>query len=336
MPSANDVLRQLSRRRFLALASAAGAGLALTPRLFGQAQSTPANGLKYVFVNKTNGKFADDECFWSLNGGREWHSFAKEPTIPCPKGNGRLYLRLGAAPKNLDDHTAYWDFIEYAYGNGTWNGNTTQVDAFCIPLTIELDDKKLGITAARNKLFAAFRAEAPKEFQACCKDDFWILSPCRAGFNKDGPNANYFAQYIDDIWNLYAQEKPTPSGKWTGKVVDGALIFTPVGGGKPAKCSRKPTTQEIFLGSGILASNPQFCAAANRHVLADPADWNAPAKFYQALPCNWYSKFLHEHTIDHKCYGFCYDDVSEQAAFFSGKGNQLVVTLYWNSEPAAK
>jgi hypothetical protein len=114
------------------------------------------------------------------------------------------------------------------------------------------------------------------------------------------------------------------------------LIFTPVGGGKPAKCSRKPTTQEIFLGSGILASNPQFCAAANRHVLADPADWNAPAKFYQALPCNWYSKFLHEHTIDHKCYGFCYDDVSEQAAFFSGKGNQLVVTLYWNSEPAAK
>ena len=77
---------------------------------------------------------------------------AKEPTAPCPGGNGRLYFRLGAAPKNFDDREAYWDFIEYAYDKGTWHGNTTQVDAFCVPLTIELGDKKAGITESRKKL----------------------------------------------------------------------------------------------------------------------------------------------------------------------------------------
>ena len=34
--------------------------------------------------------------------------------------------------------------------------------------------------------------------------------------------------------------------------------------------------------------------------------------------------------INRKCYGFCYDDVSEQAAFFSGKGDKLIVTLHWD------
>jgi hypothetical protein len=71
-------------------------------------------------------------------------------------------------------------------------------------------------------------------------------------------------------------------------------------------------------------------------VLADPADWRDAAKFYKADPCNWYSKILHEHTIDHKCYGFCYDDVSEQAAFFSGKGDKLVVTLYWDAAASGR
>ena len=85
-----------------------------------------------------------------------------------------------------------------------------------------------------------------------------------------------------------------------------------------------------------LYQSSKFCAAINRHVLADPADWHNPAAFYKAEPCNWYSKFLHEHSIGHKAYGFCYDDASEQAAFFSGKGRELIVTLYWDSEPTPK
>src|SRR4029453_4130366 len=240
------------------------AGLLLTLTVFGQAhQPKPTGGLTYKFVKKTNRKFTDEQCFWSLNDGREWHSFAKEPTLRCPNGNGRVYFRLGAAPKNLDDREAYWDFIEYAYGNGTWHGNTTQWDAFCIPITIEWGKKKGGILESRQQLFEAFRKEAPKEFQACVRGDVWILSPCRAGFDIDGPNGKYFDKYIDKVWDMYAEEKKTPSGKWIGKVVKGALTFTPVDGGTAISCVRKPTTQEIFLGTGVLGANPPFCAAIN-------------------------------------------------------------------------
>ncbi len=328
------MMKLVSRRSFLTGMGAVGGGVLLLPANFSRGEGPRrGDGLSYVFVNKTNGRFADEECFWSLNGGRDWHSFAREPRVACPGGNGRVYFRLGTAPRNLDDRHAYWDFIEYAYGGGTWNGNTTQVDAFCIPLTIALGEKKLGIIESRSKLFKTFRNEAPREFQPCVKGNFWILSPCRAGFGKDGPNGRYFDEYVAAVWKMYAKAKKTPSGKWTGKVVDGALTFTPVDGGKPLRCAKMPNTQEIFLGTGVLSGNPQFCAAINRHVLADPADWRNAAKFYQAEPCNWYAKFFHEHSIDHKAYGFCYDDVSEQAAFFSGKGQNLIVTLNWDPQP---
>jgi hypothetical protein len=327
-------IARYSCRKGLALL---GAGFLLTFAVSGQPREPQAaDGLIYKFVNNTDGKFTDDQCFWSLNDGREWHSFAKEPSVRCPGGNGRVYFRLGAAPRNFDDREAYWDFIEYAYSQGTWHGNTTQVDAFCIPITIELGSKKVGIAESRRKLFEAFRKDSPKEFQTCVNGDRWILSPCRAGFGKGGPNGKYFDKYIDAVWDTYSEEKKTPSGKWIGKVIQGALTFSPVDGGKAISCAKKPSTQDAFLGTGTLTTNPQFCAAINRHVLADPADWNNPAAFYQAEPCNWYSKFLHEHSIDHKAYGFCYDDAADQAAYFSGQGHALIVTLSWDTEPAAK
>ena len=245
---------------------------ALAPAVESAKPSTE-HGPLYRLVNRT-GKFSDAECFWSLNNGKEWHSFAKDPTVICPRGNGRLYFRLGTAPRNFDDREAHWDFIEYASENSeTWHGNTTQVDAFCIPITIEMGDKKVGITESRRALFENFRTDAPEPFKSCVNGEAWIVSPCRATFGVGGTNAHYFDAYINEVWTMYAQEKKTPSGKWIGKVVDGALTFTPVDGkGKPLTCASKPTTQDAFMGTGVLATNPQFCAAINRHVLADPAD----------------------------------------------------------------
>ena len=71
-------------------------------------------------------------------------------------------------------------------------------------------------------------------------------------------------------------------------------------------------------------------AAFNRGVADDPADWNDVSKFYQKEPYNWYSKFLHKWSVDHKAYGFCYDDYAEQAAYFAGEADHLVVTFYWD------
>lgn len=308
----------------------------LTPAIAQEAKKpATGHGPLYRLVNQT-GKYSDAECFWSLDHGKSWRSFVEQSTVPCPLGNGRLYFRLGPAPKNFADRDAIWDFIEYASENSeTWHGNTTQVDAFCIPITIEMGDKKVGITESRSALFEKFSKEAPEPFKSCVKGN-WIVSPCLATFGVDGKNARYFDAYIDEVWAMYAEEKKTPSGKWTGKVTDGALTFTPVGKGKPVMCASKPSTQDAFMGTGVLATNPQFCAAINRHVLADPADWRNVEAFYKTEPCNWYAKFFHEHSIGNKAYGFCYDDVTEQAAFFSGKGKELTVTLRWDAEPKGK
>ena len=322
---------RINRRTMLQGAVAASAAMCFTSRISAQQAASAQDALLYKFVNKTGGRFKDGECFWSLDHGKKWHAFASESTAACPKGNGRVYFRLGAAPKNLGDREAYWDFIEYASdGRETWHGNTTQVDAFCIPIVVEMGEKKVGINESRRKLFEAFRKEAPAAFHSCLKGDYRILSPCAAGFGKNGAHAAYFDRYIDEVWAAYAEEKKTPSGRWTGKVTDGALVFTPMAGGKPLTCAKKPSTQDAFMGTGVLATNPQFCAAINRHVLADPADWDRPAAFYRTEPCNWYARFLHEHSIGHKAYGFCYDDVANQAAFFSAKGREVVVTLYWD------
>ena len=53
-----------------------------------------------------------------------------------------------------------------------------------------------------------------------------------------------------------------------------------------------------------------MCAALNRRVFANPADWYRPAAFYPAgQRANWYAKFWHDHSIDQLAYGFAYDDV---------------------------
>ncbi len=105
--------------------------------------------------------------------GRERHSFAKEPTVKCPTGNGRVYFRLGDAPKNFDEPQSPTGISSRtptprALGMETPRRSTRSH----VLLTIELGNKKVGITESRSKLFAAFGKEAPKEFQACVFGDF--------------------------------------------------------------------------------------------------------------------------------------------------------------------
>ena len=319
-------------KKTLTAAGIAVAALVSAPFVHAQAPvpPPPANGDFYQFVNATGGAFTDAQMSWSFDMGTTWHTFADAKSAPAPnKGNGRLYFKL------TNDKGSWQDFIEFA---GLWNGNTTQVDAFVIPLTIELfktdgTSKRMGITESRKAIFDAFKKEAPKEFLSCIDGDKQIMSPHMADFQAGGANANYFDKYVDEIWAMYATPKTLPSG-WTGKVVDGALIFSKEGQ-KDQVIHKKPTTDEILLGAGEMSHLPNFCSAFNRHVVADPGDWSNPATYYKTLPYNFYSKFLHEQTVDGKCYGFCYDDYASQAAFMSGKGTRLVVTIYWDAIPPA-
>jgi hypothetical protein len=301
--------------------------------------STDASTL-YHFVNQTNGKFTDDQISWTFDG-KTYTTLAEAKEAPAHMGpGGRLYFKMQSPGKNGAPAETYTDFIEFTQNDAGWFGNTTQVDAFVIPLTIEVTDadgtsKKVGITESRTHLFEAFKKETPKEFHSCVEDSQRIVSPAAADFGAGKAHADYFDAYIDQVWKTYATETKKPGG-WTGKVVDGALTFTPPDGGKAVSCPRKPTSDEAFRGAGVLSQLPQFCAAINRHVLADPADWHNPAKYYLAPPANFYAKFWHDHSINGKAYGFCYDDVNEQDSLIhAAKPVKVIVTLYWDS-PAGK
>lgn len=286
----------------------------------------------YQFVNATGGAFTDAQISWTIDG-KTWHTLAEGKTAPkVMKGGGRINFRM------TNDKGSWQDFIEFTH-NRVWNGNTTYVDAFVIPITIELfmadgSSKKLGITESRKAMFDLFKQQAPKEFQACVEGDKRIASPHQASMADNKPDAHYFDAYVDEIWAMYEKPKQTPGG-WTGRVENGALIFSKAGQ-KDKMLKSKPTTKEILLGQREMGSNPGFCAAFNRHVAADPGDWENPATYYKTLPYNFYAKFWHEHTVDGKAYGFCYDDVAGQASYISAPGTKLVVTFYWDNPPATQ
>ena len=299
----------------------------------------PATGDNfYQFVNATQ-KFSDEQISWSFGERGPYTTFAQAKGAAAKiGGGGRMYFKIEAPGTDGGKPVVYKDFIEFTHNNTGWYGNTTQVDEFVIPLTIELfqadgTSMKCGITESRAALFEAFKKEAPREFQSCVKGTERIVSPCRADFGKGQANGNYFDKYIDEVWNMYATEKTTPGG-WTGKVVDGSLIFSKAGQ-KDYVLHKKPSTQDAFLGQNELSKSADMCSAINRHVFADPGDWRNADAYYKTEPYNFYAKFFHEHSLRHLAYGFCYDDFNQQAAYFAGRHpTKLVVTIYWDTPPA--
>jgi hypothetical protein len=327
----------VTRRGFLkGTALAAGGALVGGPILLGTGSTAKAAGDSfYYFVNNTKGKFSDDKVFFSFDMGKSWTPLSKTKETPAQHG-GRIYFSLGA-PSMQTKNGAYADFVEYNHNGKTWWGNTTLVDEFIIPFTIELfndkgESQKVGIVEPRTKLFEQFQKETAKEFHSCVVGTDRIVSPCRADFGRGKANENYFAKYIDEVWEQYATKKV--ENGWTKEVIGTALSLTPPAGSKEKKevCTAKPKSTDAFLGEGVIRESAPFSGAINRHVLGEPEFWKDPTKFYLKDPCNHYAKFWHAHSLDHKCYGFSYDDAFDQSTLihYDNSAAKLVVTINWD------
>ncbi|MFF2483325.1 beta-1,3-glucanase family protein [Paenibacillus sp. NPDC058071] len=311
--------------------------------------------MDFQIQNGTRGNFGDDQIYWAVLGldsnnkmsylnaegdlvptstalndapghltkngqnyANIYHKLSDVPIVSTPAiSSGRMFLSIGspmyiklysdgyAGPdvNNATDpnNDIYWDFVEFTLDAGGYHGNTTRVDAFGFPITHRLIthdgfDRTVGETETRAALFAAYLNEVPAEFKTLVQALYRILAPAKGGFKEGGPYANYFDSYIESVWN-----KPGP----------------------------KPTTQEVLLGIGA-ASDPQDCAALNRGVFEDPAHWNDPSYYYKSAVSNFYAKFWHDHSIDGLSYGFCYDDVNNQAAYLEHNNPAaLIITVGW-------
>ena len=262
---------------------------------WGTTSDIPAaqNVMELKILNRTNGAYPDSQVYWSFNG--QTHSIADQPYFDMPaNSSGRMYFYVGSPTSQ------YNDFIEFTIGANVFNGNTTRVDAWALPLAIRLhshdgQDIQLGdsqdlFTMSRDQVFQSFQAAVPQQFKVLAQTQapYRIIAPgSDPSFRAGGVNANYYTAYAQSV-----------------------------GVNEP--------TSNIFGCAGTLGADAAKCAALNRHTATLPTDQQQnPANFYTGGdPANWYAKYWHDHGINHLAYGFPYDDVAGQAAYASQQNPQ--------------
>ena len=243
------------------------------------------NVLTVKVLNRTNGVYPDSKVYWTFNG--QTHSIAEQPYLDMPaSSSGRMYFHLGSPTSK------YADFIEFTIGAKQFNGNTTRVDAFVLKIAMRLHaadgfDEQLGesqkvFQESRAATFARFRAAVPAEFQHLAQGTDKILSP---GGDPEFKTGGKYANYF-------------------------------------ASATHAATSSDILGCAGPLASNPNQCAALNRHVSNPNA---SPSTYYRSAPANFYAKFWHDNAIAGKAYGFPYDDVHAQSTYVSHSNPQYLL-----------
>ncbi len=276
-------------------------------------------------------------------------SQASTVTIPTHLDGARMYISLGSpmyfpiAPddsgwggpnlNNPSDPNAdvYFDWYEFAYQYGVkaFGGNTTQVDMFGFPMVARLQqaaigyDQSAGITLSRDQVYSQYASAVGPAFKSLATT-YRILAPhSSASFAPGSSQGNYMQAPLDQMWNYYTTNKfmLTRQGvTFAGGIVNGQLQFTRNGAG-PFSLD-KPTSSDVLACSGALAAGgsethelgAEVCAALNRGVALNTANWYNPAAYYTNSTHDDYAGFWHQVGIDHRAYGFPYDDVNDQSS----------------------
>jgi hypothetical protein len=226
--------------------------------------------------------------------------------------SGRMFLCVGTpcyiktfdngfAGPDIENPTdpnrnVYFDFIEFTVDETGYHGNTTRVDMFGFPVQHRLINK----AGNYDRTVGEFEAET--------------RSGLFTKYNNEVPAA---------FKSLATDQSPY-------------RILAPIHGSFKAGGANANyfagysgfNTQDIFRCDGGM-TNPQACAAVNRHVYTD-SNWNLVSNYYKATPANYYSKFWHDHSYDGLAYGFAYDDVNNQAAYLEVEDPKgLIIRVGW-------
>ena len=260
--------------------------------------------------------------------------------------NGAVTGYAGPNPENPTDPNinTHFDWYEFNNQNGIFI-NTTQVDEFGLPLLLDVwgsggtFHKQVGIGESIAQIDSEFASQVPAQFQPAKVSNLRILSPSKINMAAGGPYGSYFASYISGAWSTY---RTTPLSitlngrQFTGKASGSTLTFTEV---NPAAANsgesfvvQRPSTQDVLECAGTMATGVsgtttqtqdenavqlqlenQICAATNRGVLLNPANWAKASAYYATAPANFYSQFWHKHSVGGLAYGFSYDDNNNQS-----------------------
>jgi hypothetical protein len=303
-------------------------------------------------MNGTNGAYADNQIYWGVIGRNPangvwsyldlsgklvpistalndapghltknganyaniYHTVSEASWVNLPKMySGRIFLSVGSpcyiktnndgfAGPDINNPTdpnrnVYFDFVEFTLDEKGYHGNTTRVDQFGFPVQHRLVNKAGNYDQTVGELESETRAGLFAKYQNEVPAEFKSLGTLQAPYRIVCPISGPF-----DTGGAYANYFSGYSGI---------------------------STRDIFLGEGG-AKNEKVCAALNRHIYHDTANWNTVSKYYQAGPANYYAKFWHDHSIKGLAYGFCYDDVNGQAAYLEvGDPKGLIIRIGW-------
>ncbi|HEV7627544.1 MAG TPA: beta-1,3-glucanase family protein, partial [Streptomyces sp.] len=280
-----------------------------------QVRVTPEGELKPVAMGDNGGDGFTDYAIPLAGSG--------ETTLQLPEMSGRIYFALGEklkfkAVEGGDGkaalaYPAAWvesdpnfgvmhDCAEFTFKGGAMYCNTTMVDMFSVPLSIQLKGAKEQKTGtlkpgARDKIFQD--VGGAEGFSGLLVDDKRVIAPGH-GLGAGRFAEDYFDAYVDEVWSTYSGKDlvvTTNAGKFTGRVSGDTLTFT-----GPGEVSfNKPSTKDVLFCDGELAAPNDgttgpvaaiLGAALNRTTLASIADQPTtdPAEFYKGSSPHHYVK----------------------------------------------
>jgi hypothetical protein len=300
------------------------------PEGFWDAGTIPAatQVMTFAFLNRTNGKYADSEVYWSFKTGTidETHSIAEQPFYDMPaNSSGRMYFFLCATgdPTCSADPTKspYYDFIEHTIGPTQYNGNTTRVDAFGIKLALRLHcadgwDMAVGEDYAtfaddRATTFQQFLDFVPDVFDSLAQPPnapYRIVQPGAGAFVDGGAGAHYYDSFVDEVWAANGITIPKPG---------------PNVSGFPQNITDLSAALYRHVGNKAGTFHPDG-------TIIDQSIWADAGAFYQAPPADYYAAFMHMHALGGKQYAFPYDDVGGYSSYLSHDHPQyMLVAIGW-------
>ena len=260
---------------------------------------------------------------------------------------------------NDPNYTTTFDIFEWTDDDAGLHANTTCANFFCLPLKftmINADSSSAGTNGFACSRSTVTNALSANELLQPLLFSYRFLSPESDLTGAYFPT-NYFDPYVDYCWNYYKTNALTITG-----VVD-AAYFAATGGVNDVDqmilidadnvemhTIGKPSSLEVFSCNGVFnpvgAAGPvndrdgfvkdEVASALNRTVMHTPfPTWGTVSNFYQqnglstnVYRYNIYSAILHQIAIDHKVYGYSWDDKYDQESYISStNGNSLIVTL---------
>lgn len=267
-----------------------------------------------------------------IAGGRIW--FSIDAPLHFSLNPGPALMEPSVTNESDPNFNTNWGFCELTFSPDQLYANISYVDFVSIPISLELTTQSGGTQTVTGM--------APEGLDAVCDalhaqqatdgkgwDQLVVmyngrnlraLSPNQGMVGKPELFADYYDEYINEVWDRLSKEQisidtQAAAGEVTAHVANGVLN---VGGSTLSK----PSTHDIFTCSTgpfqtgsdaeMDAIIPRIAAAFNRSTLLTNQEFPEPlSEYYKEHITNHYSRIVHMANLDGKGYAFPYDDVQK-------------------------